>query len=198
VQQLEEEEIHWLQMAQAGNTEAYTTLQLALEPEVRRFVQRHIQHTETTDDIVQDVFIRFYTNLHKIDPPERFRPYLFRIARNACYDDLRGSKRREESLDDDAVEVRVSFIESRHQQKHDDATHWMLLGLEVKMAIEQLPDAQRQTLLMFSEQGMSYAEIAEATNVTVGTVKSRLFYAKKNLRGYLKPTTVELLDEEFS
>lgn len=183
--------------AQAGDQDAYAELQGILEPELRRFVRRLIQHSETEDDIVQEIFIKFYTHLAHIHPPQNLRPYVFRIARNACYDELRTATWTE-SLDDEPVEMYVSFTESAHQPRPDDLTHWMLLGLEVRLAIDQLPETQRQTLILASEEGMSYAEIAQVMGVGIGTVKSRLFYAKKNLRAFLKPATLAVLDEEFS
>lgn len=187
-----------LQAAQAGDIDAYTALYEELEPHVRRFVRRIIQHLEVEDDIVQDVFIAFYRNLATIQA-ESLRPYIFRIARNRCYDDLRRVVRTEEmSLDDEPVEVYVSFTEAHRQPAHDDLTHWMLLELEVREAMDRLPESQRQTLILFSEEGLSYAEIADIMSVSVGTVKSRLFYAKKNLRGLLRPATLAVLEDEFA
>jgi RNA polymerase sigma-70 factor (ECF subfamily) len=192
------QEVTLLLQAQDGNAEAYGDLQVLLEADVRRFVRRIIQHTETEDDIVQEVFIKFYLNLHKINPPESLRPYLFRIARNCCYDDLRRLHRAEdESLDEEPVEMRVSFTSAHQQPKPDDLTHWMLLGMEVRVAIDMLPEAQRQALILFSEEGLSYAEIAEVMEINIGTVKSRLHHAKKTLRAMMRPETVTLLDEEF-
>ncbi|MGB1286193.1 MAG: RNA polymerase sigma factor [Aggregatilineales bacterium] len=188
-----------LEDAQAGDMDAYEELQILLTPDVRRFVRRLIQHTETEDDLMQDIFLRFYLNLDKIDPVEKLRPYLFRIARNRCYDDLRrlGRYDSQVSLDDEPVEMRVSFQQHARQPKPDDMAHWMLLHLEIQDAMQQLPESQRQTLILYSEEQMSYAEIADITDVSIGTVKSRLYYAKKNLRGYLNPDTLSLIDNEF-
>lgn len=188
-----------LRLAQSGDMAAYEALQLRLEPEIRRYVRRMIQHSETEDDIVQDVFIAFYRHLHHLNPVESLRPYLFRIARNRCYDDLRRIDRSDGlSLDDEPVEIIVSFTEAYMQPKPDDITHWTLLHLEVREAIDRLPQVQRETLLLFSEDNLSYVEIADLMGVSIGTVKSRLYYAKKNLRGLLRPATLAVLDEEFA
>jgi RNA polymerase sigma-70 factor, ECF subfamily len=185
--------------AQEGDLDAYEELQGLLEPDIRRYVQRKIYDDYTVDDILQEVFLAFYQNLHRIDPIENLRPYIFRIARNKCYDDLRKLERNNNvSLDDEPVQMRVSFTESQHQPKPDDLTHWMLLHLEVQAAIEQLPENQGETLILFSEEQMSYAEIAEIMDCSIGTVKSRLYYAKKNLRGLMKQETLAVLDEEFT
>lgn len=192
-------EVLLLEDAQQGDLDAYEELQLILEPDIRRYIQRKIYDPYVVDDILQEVFLAFYQNLHRIDPPDNLRPYIFRIARNKCFDDLRKVERRNDiSLDDEPVQMRVSFTEAHHQPKPDDMTHWMLLHMEVLEAMEQLPDNQRETLMLFSEEQMSYAEISEIMDVSIGTVKSRLYYAKKNLRGHLRPETLDVLNNEFS
>ena len=187
-----------LQEAQEGDEDSYADLQILLEPSIRRFVSRMIQDDMLVDDLVQDVFIAFYRNLHKIDPPSGLRPYIFRIARNRCYDELRKFQRDNNiSMDEEAVQVQVSFTQAHTQPQPDDVTHWILLHLEVQEAMEKLSDSQRTALLLYAEEGMSYAEIAEIEGVSVGTVKSRLYYAKKNLRQYLHPDTLEVILSEF-
>jgi RNA polymerase sigma-70 factor (ECF subfamily) len=191
-------ELDLLRAAQEGDMEAYEDLQRLLESDIRRFVQRKIYDPFVVDDILQDVFLAFYQNLSRIQPVENLRPYIFRIARNKCYDDLRKLERNGDvSLDDEPVQMRVSFTESQHQPKPDDLSHWMLLHMEVQSAIEQLPDNQREALLLYSEEQMSYAEIADVMDCSIGTVKSRLYYAKKALRGLMKMETLAVLDEEF-
>ena len=187
-----------LEAAQQGDIEAYEELQILLEPDIRRFIQRKIYDPYTVDDVLQEVFLAFYQNMHRINPIENLRPYIFRIARNKCYDDLRKLERNDNvSLDDEPVRMRVSFTEASTQPKPDDLTHWMLLHMEVQEAMAQLPDNQREALVLYSEEQMTYAEIADIMDCSIGTVKSRLYYAKKNLRGLMNPETLTVLDDEF-
>ncbi len=183
-------EMEWLAEAQAGDYSAFDQLHTALEPMILRFVRRLVGSPQAAEDITQDVFIALFKNLDQVDPPEKLRPYLFRIARNRCYDLLRKQGRYEHvTLDDEPMQVRVSFM-NQQQPAPDEATHWILLNLEVQDAIDQLPEAQRQTLILYSEEEMSYAEIAEIMEVSMGTVKSRLHHAKKNLRRLIRPETL--------
>ncbi len=187
-----------LEAAQQGDIDAYEELQILLEPDIRRFIQRKIYDPYTVDDVLQEVFLAFYQNMHRINPIENLRPYIFRIARNKCYDDLRKLERNDNvSLDDEPVRMRVSFTEASTQPKPDDLTHWMLLHMEVQEAMAQLPDNQREALVLYSEEQMTYAEIADIMDCSIGTVKSRLYYAKKNLRGLMNPETLTVLDDEF-
>ena len=102
------------------------------------------------------------------------------------------------SLDEEPVETWVSLNEAPMTgSQPEEVTHWLLIQMEVQQAMERLPELQRQTLILFSEESLSYQEIAEAMNCSIGTVKSRLFYAKKTLRQLISPETLGLLEAEF-
>ncbi|CAG0997786.1 ECF RNA polymerase sigma factor SigW [Anaerolineae bacterium] len=191
-------EYRLLERAREGDHEAFGDLQAELEPPIRRFVRRLIGYHDAEDDIVQTVFIALYRSMNRIDPIENLRPYVYRMARNRCYDELRSQGRFQKvSLDDEPTELWVSFTAQDQQPHSEDVAHWLLLQLEVREAMDRLPELQRQTLILYSEEEMSYVEIAEAMNTSIGTVKSRLFYAKKTLRQLLRPETVSALDMEF-
>jgi RNA polymerase sigma-70 factor (ECF subfamily) len=189
-------ETELLNRARAGDFEAYGDLQRQLEPSVRRFVRRLIGDSDTEDDLVQVVFIALYQHMGRIHPPEYLRPYLYRMARNRCYDELRRQGRYQvRSLDDEAMELHVSFTSAQETPSHEDAAYWLLLALEVREAMERLPELQRQALILYAEERLSYAEIAEAMETTTGTIKSRIHHAKKSLRRLLRPETLHALDE---
>lgn len=189
------DESELLRRARSGDYDAFESLHSSLEPAIGRFVRRLVGHTPAAEDIVQDTFIALYLNMARIEPAENLRPYVFRIARNRCYDLLRRQGRYEElSLDDEPVSVRVSFdLDAQHNPAPDDVAHWLLLTLEVQEAMESLPELQRQALILYSEEGLSYVEIADVMGVSVGTIKSRLFHAKKNLRRLVRPETLRAI-----
>lgn len=187
--------------AQAGDCDAFAELQTRLESPVRRFVWRLIGTSDAEDDIVQDSFIALYKNLRHVYPVEKLRPYLFRIVRNRCYDELRRMGRfRQVSLDDD--EPSESWAAQNTpldgSSQPEEVTHWLMLYLDVQKAIDRLPEMQRQTLILYAEEELTYQEIAQVMNTNIGTVKSRLYYAKKTLRQLLNAETVQVLDAEFN
>lgn len=187
-----------LRKAQAGDDDAFGQLQQRLEPEVRRFIWRLIGGGDAVDDILQDAFLSLYLNRNKVHPLSKLRPYLFRIVRNRCYDELRRQGRFEQiSLDDEPVETWVSAHVTPTTQTPEEMAHWLLLHLEVQEAIDRLPEHQRETLILYTEHDLSYSEIAAAMNTSIGTVKSRLYYAKKTVRQLVHPDTLKLLDDEF-
>lgn len=187
----------WLALAQGGDPAAFEALYLTLEPDVARFVRRLMRDDPASADIVQETFLTLYIHLADIDPPAKLRPYVFRVARNACYDVMRQWGRRPGmSIDDDGAEDRIAFDLRDDAGAPEEVTHWLLLGLEVRQVIDRLPELQRQTLILFCEEEMSHAEIAEIMGVSVGTVKSRLFHAKKTLRGLVRPEVLLAIQAE--
>lgn len=188
-----------LVMAQAGDMEAFADLQVRLEPVIRRFVWRLIGTSLEEEDIVQDSMIALYLNLERVQPVENLRAYLFRIVRNRCYDLLRKRRRFQQlSLDEEPMEGYASLLELADDDgQPEDAAHWLLLSLEVQKAMNRLPEHQRQTLILYAEENLSYPEIAAAMNTSVGTVKSRLFHARRALRQFLHPDTLALLEGDL-
>lgn len=187
----------WLLAAQAGYPGAFEQLYVALQPEVSRFVRRLLNDDLTCDDIVQETFLTLFIHLSDLTPPEKLRPYVFRVARNACYDLMRlWGRRPGVSLDDDLTHERIAFDLHDDGGSPDELTHWLLLSLEVREAIDRLPEQQRQTLILFCEDEMSHAEISDIMGISVGTVKSRLFHAKKTLRGLVRPEVLAAIQGE--
>lgn len=195
-------EIILLERLCAGDPDAFDALHARLEPMIARFVRRLVGDSADADDIVQETFIGFYRHAHTINPPHMLRPYLFRIARNRAYDALRRQGRYERvSLDedeDDPVQVRIGFDLAQYNTTPEDAAGWMLLLMEVRAAIDRLPELQRQALILYAEESLTYAEIAAVMEVSIGTVKSRLFHAKRSLRDLLSDDALRLIREELS
>jgi RNA polymerase sigma-70 factor, ECF subfamily len=194
---LQELDPQLLLQVQARDEAAFAEVREQLEPSIRRFVRRLTGGSEAEDDIVQDVFIALYNNLERIEPIQKLRPYAFGIARRRSYDELRQRSRyevvslNEEPLGDDETYIALPDDAT----PLDEVTHWLMLQLEVQEAMEHLPDVQRQVLIMYCEEELSYQEIAEVLGVNLGTVKSRLHYAKRALRGLLSLETLEAIED---
>jgi RNA polymerase sigma-70 factor (ECF subfamily) len=184
-----------LRLAQSGDTEAFAVLQALLQTPARQFTRRLIGVID--EDIVQDAMFALYMNLERIEPPEKLRPFLFRVIRNRCYDRLRAEGHFEiVSLDEERWgDTREAQIAS-DEMPPDEQTYWLMVYAEVQAAMQKLPELQRQTLILFSEASLTYEEIAETMNVSTGTVKSRLYYAKHTLAGLLSPETRRALATE--
>ncbi|MDX1416133.1 MAG: RNA polymerase sigma factor [Candidatus Promineifilaceae bacterium] len=163
-----------LQRAQQGIADAFSALRYYLEPEVHRYIWHVIGHTEAEDDMVQDVFTALYLNLEKIRPVEKLKPFLFRVTRNRCYDLLRYQGRRRV--------VPLSADVPAKAPPLEEETHVLLRYRQVKAAMDQLPEPQKQVLVLYAEEEFSYEEIAIALKINIGTVKSRLHQARKAVK----------------
>src|SRR5512134_32769 len=134
--------------------DAFGELQTRLDGPIRRFIWRLIGTNDSEDDIVQDSLIALYLNLDRIQPAEKLRPYLFRIVRNRCYDLLRKKRRYQQmSLDEEPVEIWASLSEPDCDEP-ESITHWLMVNMEVQAAISRLPELQRQTLILYSEENL--------------------------------------------
>jgi RNA polymerase sigma-70 factor (ECF subfamily) len=180
-----------LNSAKAGNQDAFAALQEQFEPRIRRYVQRMIPSGDDVEDIVQRTFIALYMNIERLHPPEKLPPFLYRVSRNLCYDALRQHYRRDE-MDIEDCEYRISSPSISPESN----AHWSLLFEELRRAMNCLPEIQRDTLILYAEENLSHAEIAEVMNTEVGTVKSRLHYARRLLRQMLPSEFFESLDME--
>ena len=188
----------FFQKAKAGDRAAFDGLQEELEVQVRYFIRRLVGQSQSEDDIVQDAFLALYMNLERLDSGEHLRPFLFRVVRNLCYDELRRKGRFQlVSLDQGPDESGALFPplpDSRSPP--DEEVHWILLYSEVQKAMDRLPEPQRQVLILYCEQDLAYQQIAEAMATDMGTVKSRIHYGRKNLRKLLNPEILEALGIE--
>ncbi len=197
LQQLDESDL--LRALQAGDEDAFVLIMQRLESPLRRYIRRLIGDTDAGDDIVQDVFFTLYRKCDRIDARRGLRPYLFRMARNRCYDELRRQGRFQSvSLDDDAEGQAFSLAETLPDpaEPTEELAHWLFIQLVVREAMEKLPENQRQALILYAEEQMSYAEIAVATNTNAGTVRSRLSHARKTLRRLVPPWVLAELDND--
>ena len=167
-----------LQRTQQGKPDAFAALRLVLEPQVRRYIWHVLGHTLVEDDIVQDVFTALYLNLEKMTPPEKLKPFLFRVTRNRCYDWLRQQGRRK-------VVPLTMDIPANVPSLEEDA-HALLVYQQVKAATARLPKGQRQVLMLYADEEFSYEEIAAALEINIGTVKSRLHQARKAVKQMMK------------
>lgn len=186
----------WLTQAQGGDCAAFEQIHAALTPLLIRFVRRLVE--SETEDIVQETLIALYQTLDQVQSAAHLRAYVLRIARNRCYDRLRHWGRFEHiSIDDDATPAqRIAFSLHDSAETPEDATHWLLLKLEVEQGIAQLPSSQQEALTLYAEEGLAYHEIAQVLDISIGTVKSRLFHAKKALRRLIRPEILIAIQDQ--
>ncbi|HIK18697.1 MAG TPA: sigma-70 family RNA polymerase sigma factor [Leptolyngbyaceae cyanobacterium M33_DOE_097] len=141
-------------------------------------------------DLVQEVWIRVYRNIRRLNDPVKFRGWLSRIATNLFYDELRKRKRTAPPLSLDApLSVEDGEMEweiAADTPRPDEDLSTREFYDELHAAIADLPEAFRTTIVLREIQGMAYEEIAELTGVSLGTVKSRIARARLRLQSQLQ------------
>lgn len=164
--------------ARRGHVEAYNVLVSRWEKRVFNYLLRLVRHREDALDLSQDVFLKAYQNLKKLDDPVRFPAWLFRIAHNEAYSLLRKNRPEGEIL----AEPSTAEASSRMFPVE--------LSLAVESALGRLSEDQREAVLLKVYQGFKFEEMAEILACPVSTVKSRLYTALDLLKETLAPADV--------
>jgi RNA polymerase sigma-70 factor (ECF subfamily) len=152
-----------------------------------RVAQRFLGNEADALDAVQEGFVKALTHLPSFQGRSSFKTWLLRVVSNAALD-LGRQRGRRETLSLDA------FGPNEQSQVQPLAADDPAAGLEradlrrlLDRALATLPPAQRQTFVLHADGELSYREVAEVLGISIGTVMSRLFYARQKLRAYLEP-----------
>ncbi len=178
-------------LAQQGDMSAYDALVTRHRGRIFAMIRNMIHQEADAWDISQEVFIKAWHALPKFEAKARFSTWLYRIAHNAVYDWSR--KRKIESageLNDEIFEREridsASFTTPSGGESPADLMSHGELRMKIQVALGKLSPEHREVVLLKDVQGLSYKEIAEAMSITLGTVMSRLFYARQKLQALLK------------
>lgn len=150
-----------------------------------RVAYRLLSNEADALDAVQEGFVKALTHLRSFQGRSSFKTWLLRVVSNAALD-LGRQRGRREALSLDLAAMHDH--EGLPVQLPDDPT----LGLEradlrqlLDTALAALPEAQRRTFVLHADAGLSYREVAQVLGISIGTVMSRLYYARQKLRAFL-------------
>ena len=170
-----------------GDVNAFEKLVTEYEKAVYAIAQRMTGNAEDAADMTQETFIKAYNSLSSFRGDSKFSVWLYRIATNVCLDFLRSRSRKPTvSLsveDDDGEEVELDIADE--SQSPERLLERGLTRDAVRRGLNALSPEYRQILLLREIQGLSYEEIADVLTLEVGTVKSRIFRARKRLCAFL-------------
>src|SRR5262245_25149022 len=177
-----------LRQAAAGERDSLDELFKRYRLLAFRVAHRLLGNEADALDAVQEAFVKALVHLPSFQGRSSFKTWMLRVVSNAALDLGRQRGRREAlSIDAAGPSFREDYepvIESdpgRDLERQD-------LRRKVHEALEQLPAAQRQTFVLHAEAELSYREVAEALGISIGTVMSRLYYARQRLRVLLEPS----------
>ena len=183
----EEEILSVIDRVLDGEVNAFEAIVREYEKNVYNLALRMSGNREDALDISQEAFIKVYNALHSFRGDSKFSVWLYRIVSNTCLDYLRSrSRRSEESLSEEDGEGEEREREIRDERFSPEP---LLEQKTTREALQRcllaLPEEQRKILLLRELQGLSYEEIGRVLSIESGTVKSRIFRARKKLCAFL-------------
>lgn len=181
------EDAELIQRHLAGDRDAFPELIRRYQQMLYGYLVRMTRNRADADDLFQDTFIRVLRQLPSYDERSRFKSLLFTIAGNLCIDHSRKRQTRQSHLqeedDDHGIDSFADpggdFIPDRMLERKDVAE-------TLVQAVEQLPEAMRDVVLLRLETGMTFQEIAELKQVPLGTILARMHRGVQRIRLYFQ------------
>lgn len=156
---------------QIGDKEAFVELISQYQEPLRYFIENLMQDSKTAEDIIQETWLTVIRKIRTLKEPTAFAPWLYRIARNYCYGKFR-QKHLSIPLDDD---IDIPCTMANDEPFYEDIT-------KLHMCLPKLNPVHKEVLILRFLENMSYQEISLITGSNIGTVKSRIYFAKKALK----------------
>ncbi len=171
---------------QAGQTDLFEAIFDRYKDYVYRVAYSLVQHASEAEEVVQEAFLDVLKALprYRVEGPARFETWLYTVTANRCK--MRWRRKRFPTADWDDVGERLAQV-SNGQADHnpEEATQQAETRRRIWQAVGRLGDLYREVVLLRYGQGFSYAEIAQALNLSMGTVKSRLSAAHRQLQAFI-------------
>lgn len=170
--------------AQQGDANAFACLYAATVESQLYFATTFFKDASLAEDVVQEVYISLYRNLHRLENGTLFVAYLRRICYNTCVDFRKKQIRTQQELDENLL---MHLPDNNiHSSPHDRYAAVEQTN-ELYRALSKLPDSQRAAFLMRYYNQMKIHQIAHAMNLSESTVKRYLKQATKQLRAFMMP-----------
>ena len=179
-----------VERSQGGDSRAFEDLVTRHRGRVYAMIQNMVKNDADAWDLSQEVFVKVWKALPKFEARAKFTTWLYRIVHNVVYDWMRKRKLESAGEFDDALmkegQIAVGARTTPSQNlRPDEAIHNDELRGRIEEAMNKLSPGHREVVMLREVQGMDYKEIAEVMEISMGTVMSRLFYARKKLQGLL-------------
>jgi RNA polymerase sigma-70 factor (ECF subfamily) len=179
-----------VQRCQKGEMKAFDELVTKHRGRVYAMIQNMVKNDADAWDLSQDVFLKVWKALPKFEARAQFSTWMYRITHNVVYDWMRKRKMQTVGeLDDgllDGERIAAGAQATPTQAARPDrALEHEELRLKIEEALEKISPEHRETIVLREVNGLEYREIAEVMECSIGTVMSRLFYARKKLQTLL-------------
>lgn len=172
---------------QSGDADSFGVLIERYEAKLKRYARKFLNYQEEIEDLVQDVFIKAYTNIQSFDSKQRFSPWIYRIAHNVFVNELK-HKQRGGFIFFDADTV-LPHLPAK------ETTDGAVLDVELKEELDSLlveiPTKYREAIVLHYLEELSYQEISEILQIPVTTVGVRMNRGRTKLRACFEAKQLE-------
>ena len=184
-------ELDLVRRCQAGDTEAFDELVTRYRTRVFSMIYNMVHSEQDAWDLAQDSFLKAWKSIKRFRGHSSFYTWIYRIVMNVTIDWLRKKQIKGAGTEfDDAIQLREVDPASKTVPKTEALPYETMERGEIRaridQAIAQLSPEHRAVILMKEIEDMQYHEIAEALGCSIGTVMSRLFYARKKLQNFIE------------
>ena len=180
----DKDDFKWVRKAKKGNHKAFEKLVIKYQRPIYYSIRKMLLDHDDTNDIVQDTFVKAYSNMHRFDEQFPFYPWLHRIAINTAINYKTKKLKFIENLPNPGEkESSEPILANNNPLEHFLETE---LKTNIQEALEKLPFEQRVVFIMRTSEDLSYQEIGEQLDISIGTVMSRLSRARAKLRELLQ------------
>ncbi|MBR5153039.1 MAG: sigma-70 family RNA polymerase sigma factor [Clostridia bacterium] len=185
--------------AKEGDVSAFETLIEEYQKRIFAIAYRMILNPDDAADLTQEVIVKIFKNLDKFQGNSKFSTWVYRIATNTCLDELKKTKNKNTYSLDKEIETEEGSLIGELPDKGptpEQAAEKKAVQNAVRIAIGRLNPEHKKVIVLRDLQGLSYEEIAEIVDCSVGTVKSRISRARENLKKILSEDR-ELFSDYF-
>jgi len=181
----------FVRRAQAGDMRAYDELVTRHRGKIYAMIRNMVKNETDAWDLSQEVFIKAWQALPRFEVKARFSTWLYRIAHNVVYDHGRrrrpegGGEINDEIFNRERIDPAAVALPGEVRSP-DEALAGDELRAKIEAALAKLSPEHREAVILKDVQGLAYKEIAEVMHCSLGTVMSRLFYARQKLQSLLK------------
>ena len=184
-------ELDLVKRCQKGDSEAFDELVTRYRTRIFGMIYNMVHNEQDAWDLAQDSFLKAWKSIARFRGQSSFYTWLYRIVMNVTIDSMRKKQVRGAGAEfDDAIELKEIDPASRTVPHAEALPHEKMEHKEIRVridaAISELSPEHRAVILMKEIEGMQYHEIAESLGCSIGTVMSRLFYARKKLQNSLR------------
>jgi len=176
-----EEDVRLMLAFASGDTQAFDALFGRWAPRLLRYLERLVRDAATAEELVQEAFLRVHRARDRYSPDARFSTWLYRIATNLAWNELRRPRRRDPH---ESIEESAPLVDAHSGV--DELAHARRVADEVETALAELPERQRSALWLAAVEGLSYAEVAVAIDTSEKAVKALVHRARSSLAARLE------------